>query len=70
MDNTFVRSDMLPPQPPPMREQGAVKWLRDNLFSGWLNSILTILGILATTDRASTSARTTARMLNPEALAA
>ena len=47
MDNTFVRSDMLPPQPPPMREQGAVKWPRDNLFSGWLNSILTILGILA-----------------------
>jgi hypothetical protein len=47
MDNTFVRSDMLPPQQPPLKEQGAIKWLRDNLFSGWLNSILTILGILA-----------------------
>ena len=32
--------------------------------------LVTILGILATTDRASTSARTTARLLNPEALAA
>ena len=32
--------------------------------------LVTILGILATTDRASASARTTARLLNPEALAA
>lgn len=42
---TFVRSQMLPPQEPPAREAGAVKWLRENLFSGPLNSALTILGL-------------------------
>ncbi|MFZ1662351.1 MAG: amino acid ABC transporter permease, partial [Paracoccaceae bacterium] len=47
METAFVRSNMLQPEPPPLKEQGAVKWLRENLFSGWLNSILTILGVLA-----------------------
>lgn len=46
MDLSYVRSEMLPPSPPPAREQGAIKWLRENLFSGWLNSILTILALL------------------------
>ena len=32
--------------------------------------LVTVLGVLATTDRASASARATARMLNPEALTA
>ena len=44
---TFVRNQMLPPQEPPIREAGVVKWLRENLFSGPLNSVLTILGLLA-----------------------
>lgn len=43
----FVRSGILSPEPPPITEKGAVKWLRENLFSGWLNSILTLLGIAA-----------------------
>ena len=38
----FVRRSMVPPAPPPVRETGAVKWMRENLFSGWLNILLTI----------------------------
>ncbi|MCQ0970921.1 amino acid ABC transporter permease [Paracoccus sp. TK19116] len=42
----FVRDTMLPQQPPPNRETGALHWLRANLFSGPINTILTILGLL------------------------
>lgn len=41
----YVRSSMLAAEPPPMGEQGATKWLRENLFSGWLNTLLTIAGV-------------------------
>ena len=34
------------PQPPPLTERGAVKWLRENLFSGPLNIVLTVVGAL------------------------
>jgi general L-amino acid transport system permease protein len=37
---------MLPPSAPPVREAGAVKWLRENLFSGPFNTALTIVGIV------------------------
>lgn len=47
MADTFVRKDMLPPQAPPVSQIGAVRWMRENLFSGPLNSILTVLSILA-----------------------
>ncbi|MEZ5798787.1 MAG: ABC transporter permease subunit [Paracoccaceae bacterium] len=47
MDNRFIRTDMLPPLPPPTRESGAVKWLRENLFSGPMNTVLTVLGVAA-----------------------
>ncbi|EYD76811.1 Glutamate transport membrane-spanning protein [Rubellimicrobium mesophilum DSM 19309] len=40
-----VRDTMLPPVPPPRRETGAIRWLRQNLFSGPLNIILTVLAI-------------------------
>lgn len=43
----FVRDTMLPPAAPPVREAGAVRWLRDNLFSGPVNTLLTVLSILA-----------------------
>lgn len=39
----FARDTMLPAAPPPTRETGAVRWLRANLFSGWLNVVLTVL---------------------------
>ncbi len=41
----FVRNEMLAPSAPPVREAGAVKWLRENLFSGVFNTILTLVGI-------------------------
>jgi general L-amino acid transport system permease protein len=43
----FVRNEMLPEQTPPVTERGAIKWLRENLFSSWLNAILTVLSIWA-----------------------
>jgi general L-amino acid transport system permease protein len=46
MTATFARTDMLPPQKPPATERGAVKWLRENLFAGPFNTILTLLGLL------------------------
>ena len=41
----FARDTMLPPAPPPRRETGAVRWLRERLFSGPLNILLTLLSI-------------------------
>ena len=41
----FVRDSVIPAAPPPAREAGAVKWLRANLFSSWLNAILTIAAL-------------------------
>ncbi len=46
-ETKFVRSQMLPPLPPPASQSGVVKWARENLFSGWFNSILTIVGLFA-----------------------
>jgi general L-amino acid transport system permease protein len=43
--HAFVRDAILPPQEPPLTEKGAIKWLRENLFSGWFNTILTLLGL-------------------------
>ncbi|MEI4488036.1 amino acid ABC transporter permease [Frigidibacter sp. MR17.14] len=42
----YVRETMLPQQAPPSGQTGAVKWLRENLFAGWLNTALTVLGAL------------------------
>ena len=41
----FVRQTMLTPEPPPTRERGAFKWLRENLFSGPLNALLTLAAL-------------------------
>ena len=43
----FVRTESIPPSPPPAAEQGIVKWLRDNLFSSVTNGVLTLLAIVA-----------------------
>ncbi|MCX8508062.1 MAG: amino acid ABC transporter permease, partial [Rhodobacteraceae bacterium] len=43
---SFVRKDMLAPQDPPLSERGLVKWMRENLFSGPLNTILTVLALV------------------------
>lgn len=47
IDQTFVRRDMLPAEAPPASEVGPVRWLRDHLFSSWLNTVLTLLSVAA-----------------------
>lgn len=42
---SYVRETMLEPKDPPMAETGVVKWMRENLFSSWLNTILTLLSL-------------------------
>ena len=44
-DLSYVRTDMMPQQPAPLGQRGAVKWMRENLFSGPFNTILTLAGI-------------------------
>ncbi len=46
-ENSYVRTAMLPPQKAPSSQIGAVRWMRENLFSSWLNSILTVLSLVA-----------------------
>ena len=46
-DVAFTRSEMLPEQDPPATSVGAVGWLHSRLFSGWFNSVLTVLVVLA-----------------------
>lgn len=41
----FVRHDQIPAADPPMQDKGALKWLRENLFSSWFNALLTILSV-------------------------
>lgn len=43
----FARTEMLPQQEPPASQRGAVKWLRENLFSGPINTVLTLIGLAA-----------------------
>jgi len=42
---SFVRAEMKPEQPPPVLEAGVVKWVRENLFSSWLNGLLTLASL-------------------------
>ncbi|MGY6548518.1 MAG: amino acid ABC transporter permease [Roseinatronobacter sp.] len=42
----YVRKDMLAPKEPPRSQSGGMKWLQDNLFAGWLNSVLTVVSLL------------------------
>lgn len=45
-DVSFVRKEMVTPQPAPSRERGVVKWVRTNLLATPLDAVLTLLGIL------------------------
>ncbi|PSH68064.1 amino acid ABC transporter permease [Phyllobacterium brassicacearum] len=49
MDNnlSFVRTEMLQGQTPPLGERGIVRWMRTNLFATPLDTALTLLAILA-----------------------
>ena len=42
---SYVRDTMLPEQAPPVRSSGIVKWLRENLFSSWVNILLTAISL-------------------------
>lgn len=44
-NGSFVRTEMLSPEAPPLAERGLVKWVRENLFSSVLNTILTLAGL-------------------------
>ncbi len=48
MDNnlSFVRTEMLQGQTPPLGERGIVRWMRTNLFATPLDTALTLLAIL------------------------
>jgi general L-amino acid transport system permease protein len=41
----FARDTMIEPQDPPLAESGVFKWVRENLFSGWLNILLTVISL-------------------------
>ncbi len=43
MSVTFVRAGMLPEREPPASSVGVLGWARANLFSGWVNTVLTLL---------------------------
>ncbi|AVO38097.1 amino acid ABC transporter permease [Pukyongiella litopenaei] len=44
-DIAYSRTEMLPEREPPASEIGVLGWIRHNLFSTWLNAILTILSL-------------------------
>ena len=39
----FVRTEQIPPSAPPVAAAGPVRWVKDNLFSGVFNTILTLV---------------------------
>ncbi len=41
----FVRESMLPEQDPPVSEMGIIGWGRHNLFSGWFNTVITLVSL-------------------------
>jgi general L-amino acid transport system permease protein len=43
----YVRSAMLAAEPPPLSERGMMKWMRENLFAGWVNTALTVISLAA-----------------------
>ncbi len=44
-DLAFVQKSKIPPSPAPISEVGVFGWLRQNLFSSWFNSLLTLLSL-------------------------
>lgn len=46
VEQVFVRSEPVQAMPPPSRDRGIVGWLRERLFTGPLNIVLTLLSIL------------------------
>ena len=42
---SYVRKSMVEQSAPPVAETGVIKWVRENLFSSWMNIILTLLSL-------------------------
>jgi His/Glu/Gln/Arg/opine family amino acid ABC transporter permease subunit len=45
-DVSYVRTEMLGEKEPPVSASGPIGWIRANLFSSWLNAILTIVSVV------------------------
>ena len=45
-DLSYVRTEMLDEQPPPLSETGIIKWLHEKLFSNVVDAVLTVLAIV------------------------
>ena len=41
----YVKTTRHPDLPPPLSEVGPLGWLRKNLFSSWLNSLMTLAAV-------------------------
>nr|WP_199899444.1 ABC transporter permease subunit [Sneathiella glossodoripedis] len=41
----IVKTERHPEMPPPVSQTGVIGWLRENLFSSWLNTILTLVSL-------------------------
>jgi len=44
-DTTFVRREIREAEAAPASEVGPLRWVRENLISGWLNTLLTLLSL-------------------------
>ena len=44
-DIAFVRKNEIPASPPPITEMGIIGWTKQNLFSSWWNSFLTLFSL-------------------------
>ncbi len=42
---SYIRTEMLPEQPAPLGETGIPHWLRENMFSNWLNGIVSVVAM-------------------------
>ncbi|MEH6477859.1 MAG: amino acid ABC transporter permease [Sneathiella sp.] len=51
----IVTTERHPDLPPPVSQTGVIGWLRENLFSSWLNAILTLVSIYVIWQAASSA---------------
>ncbi len=51
----IVTTERHPDLPPPVSQTGVVGWLRENLFSSWLNTVLTLVSIYVIWQAASSA---------------
>jgi len=42
---SYVRKEMVPEKAPPPSTIGPIGWVRENLFDGWINSVLTLVAL-------------------------